>query len=152
MVEPAQKDRVRVEQRFHSEIRGAGAIAPWNMRPRSGNQILALARKRTPSVRAQSQEAFDTALRKQIKPAWNMQRGNQNAIEPLRHIEFRPIFARLIVIEPIQHILRQAIAVKRRMIANRQHAGLRSEIRPGLFEPVAGFPQPFAPGVRFQQL
>ena len=44
VIEPAQQDRVGIEQRFRAKIRGADAIAPGNVNPRAGNQVLVFAR------------------------------------------------------------------------------------------------------------
>ena len=56
------------------------------------------------------------------------------------------------MIEPIEHIARQAFAMQGGMRAEGQHASLRREIGPGLFEPVARFAQFHAARVRLQHL
>ena len=42
VIEPAKQNRIRIEQRLRAEIRGPDAIAPRNMHPRPGDEVLVI--------------------------------------------------------------------------------------------------------------
>src|SRR3984893_4239964 len=134
MVEPAQKDRVGIEQRLGTEIGGADTISPGDVLPRSGNQVLMLACKRASGVVAQRQKGVDAPVEKNVVPAADMEGRHLNAVKPLADVERCPIFARLIVIEPIEHVPGYALPLQSGMLAKRQHAGLHREIVPSFLE------------------
>lgn len=152
VIEPAKQNRVGIEQRLGAEIRGSDAIAPRNVHPRPGDQVLMIAREVAARIGRKRQESVGAASHVGVIPPGNMQRGHADLIQALGDIERGPIFAGLIVSEPIERVLRQPFAVECGMLAKRKHAGLRREIRPRLFEPVARLAQFLAPRVRFQQL
>src|SRR5580704_525012 len=56
------------------------------------------------------------------------------------------------MVEPIEHIVRQAFGVERRVRTEGQRARLRGKADPGLFETIARFAQPQSPRVRLEQL
>ena len=85
VIEPAQQNRVRIEQRLRAKIRSANAIAPGNVLPRSGNQILMRARQsRCPLVARSARKPSMLPLAKHVIPAGNMQRRNANVRQALR--------------------------------------------------------------------
>ena len=142
VIEPAQQNRVRIEQRLGPEIRRADAIAPRNVHPGPGNQILVLAREC-------AARALATSARKpSMLPLRNMSYQPETCSAGTRcgraigsrraHVQYSP---GSVVIEPVEHIVRYAFAMKRRMRAEGQNASLRREVGPGLFELVAGFAQ-----------
>src|ERR1700683_2741322 len=87
VIEPAQENRIGIQQCFRAEISGAGSISPRNVLPWAGDQVLMFARNPVSGVVAQSDETFDAALHKHVKPARNMQRRNLNAIQPPAAVE-----------------------------------------------------------------
>ena len=40
VIEPAEQQRVGIEQRLGAEVRVAGAITPWNVNPGAGDEVL----------------------------------------------------------------------------------------------------------------
>ena len=150
LIEPAQQNRVRVDQRLGTEVRRPDAIPPRNVHPGPGQQVLIFARKFAARGFTQGEKAVDAAAKKNVIPAGNVQCRNENFFETRADVERGPVFAGRIVIEPVEHIGRQAFAVQGRMLADGQDARLRRELRPGLFEPVASFAQPLPPRVLFQ--
>ena len=62
MIEPAQQDGVGIQQCVRAEVRGAGAIAPGNVYPRAGNQVLVFTAERRAGTFCEREKAVDAAL------------------------------------------------------------------------------------------
>src|SRR4030088_1183590 len=112
------------DQGLRTEISGPGAIAPGNVLPGTSHEILMPARKVAARLVAKMEESLNAARQIRVVPSGHMQRGNLNGAKPLRDVHGRPIFARAVVIEPIEHVPRQTFAVQRRMIAKGEHTSL----------------------------
>src|ERR1700693_2611603 len=118
MIEPAQQNRVRIDQRFGAKVRGTNPIPPRNVYPGPGKQVLMFARKIAARGFTQSEKTVDAAAKKHVIPSGDVQRGNADLVEALAGIERGPIFAGRIVIEPVEHVRREIFAVQSRMRAN----------------------------------
>src|ERR1700678_3880724 len=75
MIEPADQQGVGVEHRLGSQKIRTNALAPRNMDPRAGDEVLTVASLGS-SVKAQRQEAIDAALEIRVVPAREMESGN----------------------------------------------------------------------------
>src|SRR3984893_3456164 len=128
MIKPAEQNRIRIEQRVTSEVRGANTIAPGNVLPGPGHEILVLAREDAARMLGQGTKAINAALEIRVVPAGDVQRGNADPIERLAQVERGPVLAGLGVIEPIAHILRKSFAAHCRMFTEGQQTGLRREV------------------------
>src|SRR6202521_2572416 len=107
MIEPAQQDRVHVDERLGTKVRRPNPIPPRYVHPGSGKQVLMFTRKNAASGFAQSEEAIDAASEKHVIPAGDVQCWNTNVCEALADVESSPVFAGRIVIEPVEHVRRQ---------------------------------------------
>src|SRR6202030_538843 len=97
MIEPAQQNRVRIDERFGTEVRRTNAIAPRNVRPRPGKKVLMFTRKLASCEFAQSEKAIDAPAEKHVIPAGDVQSRNANFVEALANVKRSPVFAGRIV-------------------------------------------------------
>jgi hypothetical protein len=104
MVEPAQQDRVRVKQRLGTKVRRPDTIAPGNVHPRPGNEVLVFARNIAPCGIAQLEETVDAAMEIGVVPTGEVQRRNTDSVQALADVQRCPIFAGRIVIQPVEHV------------------------------------------------
>src|SRR6266436_6642035 len=81
MIEPAEQNRIRIEQCVWAEVRSADTIATRNVLPRPGDKILMFAREDAAGTLRQCTKAINAALEIRVVPAGDVQRGNANPIE-----------------------------------------------------------------------
>src|SRR6266851_1535485 len=118
MIEPAQQNRVRIDERLGTKVRRPNSIPPRNVHPRSSKKVLMFARKIAARGFAQREKTIYAAPEKHVIPARNVQRRNTNFVETLANVERSPIIAGRIVIEPVEYVRRQAFAAQGRIPAN----------------------------------
>src|SRR5258708_7041913 len=98
MIEPAEQNFVRIDERLGTKICRANPIAPRNVHPRPGEEVLMLLRKFTARGLAQCKKAIDAAAKEHVIPAGNVQRGNADFFKATAHIERGPVIIGSIVI------------------------------------------------------
>src|SRR5271154_5082630 len=97
-------------------------------------------------------EAFDGAFQKNIVPAGDVESRDVDLVDGFADVLRFPIIARHRMIEPIQNVAWQGLAVERGIISDRKYCVLRREIAPGFFQAVPALAEFFAAGVSFQHL
>src|SRR5581483_3376134 len=137
MIEPAEQNRVCIDIRGFTEIRVACSIAPGNMNPRTGDEVLVLARKGAACASAQRAVACNGTFEIGIEPAGNVQRGHTNPIDARADILHAPVLSRFTMRKPISHIIGQRWIGNRRMRRIGSLHRLRTYISPRGLKPVA---------------
>src|SRR5271163_822824 len=124
MVEPAEQDCIGIEQGLRPEVRSSRTVAPGQVDPWAGDQVLVISRDRAACAKGEGEEAVYAALEIGVVPAGNVQRRDANTIEGVAYAERGPVFAGIRVVKPVEDVSWQALAMQRGMIAEGYDAGL----------------------------
>src|SRR6266702_3315398 len=152
MIKPAQQNLVGVQISFFAESGIAHSIAPRNMHPWTGDQILVVARELAACVTTQFNITCNRSFEISIEPACDVQSGNLNALTSCAYVLCAPVLAGLTMRKPVAHVIRQRCIGDNGMSRVRCKHRLCTDIGPGCLKLVAGLTHSFSSRIFAQHL